>query len=157
MKGIWKIMLNEEKIRLMTKLAIYEQGEGRESIKSNKYYKKDYVGLKMINTAITITLAFMLCLVLWVIYKVDFFTKNIVSMNLFTLGKKILIIYVITFIIYMLISYVVYSIKYLKMQDMNVEYSENLKELYMVYKREEKSKSETKLGGTDSDDKTFGF
>ena len=78
-------------------------------------------------------------------------------MNLFTLGKKILIIYVITFIVYMLISYVVYSIKYLKMQDMNVEYSENLKELYMVYKREEKSKSETKLGGTDSDDKTFGF
>ena len=96
-------MLNEEKIRLMTKLAIYEQGEGKESIKSNKYYKKDYVGLKMINTAITITLAFMLCLVLWIIYKVDFFAKNIVSMNLFTRGKKILIIYVITFIIYMLI------------------------------------------------------
>ena len=83
-------MLNEEKIRLMTKLAIYEQGEGKESIKSNKYYKKDYVGLKMINTAITITLAFMLCLILWVIYKVDFFAKNIVSMNLFLVSLSCL-------------------------------------------------------------------
>lgn len=150
-------MLNEDKIRLMTKLAIYEQNDGKESIKSNKYYKKDYVGLKMINTAITITIAYIMCVVLWVIYKVDFFAEKIVSIDIFTLGKKILIIYVIIFIAYMLISYLVYSIKYLKMHDMNIEYSEDLKELYMIYKREEKSKSETKLGGMDSDDKTIGI
>lgn len=150
-------MLNEDKIRLMTKLAIYEQNDGKESIKSNKYYKKDYVGLKMINTAITITIAYIMCVVLWVIYKVDFFAEKIVSIDIFTLGKKILIIYVIIFIAYMLISYLVYSIKYLKMHDMNIEYSEDLKELYMIYKREEKSKSETKLGGMNSDDKTFGI
>ena len=36
-------MLNEDKIKLMTKLALYEQGKGKESIKSNKYYKKDYI------------------------------------------------------------------------------------------------------------------
>lgn len=156
LKGI-KIMLNEDKIRLMTKLAIYEKGDGREAIKSNKYYKKDYVGIMMINTAITVTIAFILGLVLWIIYKVDFFVEKIVSINLFTLGKKILVIYIIFFIVYMLVSYVVYSIKYLKMQDMNTEYTEDLKELYMIYKREEKNKSENKLGGIDSDDETFSF
>lgn len=150
-------MLNEDKIRIMTKLAIYEQGKGKESIKNNKYYKKDYVGIMMINTALTITMAFLLGLFLWIIYKVDFFVEKIVSINLLNIGIKILVIYGIIFITYMLISYVVYSIKYLKMQDMNTKYSEELKDLYMIYKREEKNKSEIKLGGIDSDDETFSF
>lgn len=151
-------MLNEDKIRLMTKLALYEQGEGKKSIKSNKYYKKDYVGVMMINTAVTITLAYIMCLALWVFYKVDYFAEEIVNIDLLNLGKKILVIYIIVFIIYMLISYAVYSIKFLKMQDMNKEYSEDLKELYLVYKKEEKSKSENrKLGGFNPDDEDFDF
>lgn len=151
-------MLNEDKIRLMTKLALYEQGEGKKSLKNNKYYKKDYVGVMMINTAITITLAYFMCLAIWIIYKVDYFAEEIVNMDLLTLGKKILVIYIIVFIVYMLISYAVYSMKYLKMQDMNKEYSEDLKELYLVYKKEEKYKNENKkIGGFNSDDEDFDF
>lgn len=151
-------MLNEDKIRVMTKLAIYEQGKGKKVINNNKYYKKDYVGVKMLNTAITITMAYMICLALWVMYKIDYFVEEIVNIDLFNLGKKVLVIYVIVFILYMLISYAVYSMKYLKMQDMNKEYSENLKELYLIYKKEERSKNDNnKLGGFNPDDEDFDF
>lgn len=150
-------MLNEDKIALMTKLALYEQGEGKEAIESNKYNKKDYVSLKMINTAITISVAYLMIVALWVLHKIDYFVKELVNVNLVNIGIKLLVLYVIVFIIYMLISYVVYSMKYIKMQEMNKKYSDGLKELYLMYKREEKYKSETKLGGIDSDDETFDY
>lgn len=150
-------MLNEEKIGLMTKLALYEQGEGKEAIESNKYSKKNYVSLKMINTAITITVAYFLIVALWILSKIDYFVEELVNIDLFNIGIMLLVMYVIVFILYMLISYVIYSVKYMKMQEMNKKYAERLKELYLMYKREEKYKSETKLGGIDSDDETFNY
>ncbi|MBQ3584562.1 MAG: hypothetical protein IJA27_07600 [Lachnospiraceae bacterium] len=150
-------MLNEEKIGLMTKLALYEQGEGKEAIKSNKYNKKDYVSLKMINTAITITFAYFLVIAIWVLYKINYFMEELVNIDLANIGIKILVLYIIVFIVYMLISYVIYSIRFIQMQEQNKRYSEGLKELYLMYKKEEKYKSEMKLGGIDSDDETFDF
>ena len=47
--------------------------------------------------------------------------------------------------------------RYIRMQEMNRKYSEQLKELYMMYKREEKVKSEMKIGGEESDDGTFEY
>lgn len=40
-------MLNEERIRLMTKLARYEQKEGRRNLKISRYYRRDYLGIKL--------------------------------------------------------------------------------------------------------------
>ena len=41
-------MLNEEKIKIMNKLAMYEQGEGKKSLPVSKYYRSDYIELAMI-------------------------------------------------------------------------------------------------------------
>lgn len=150
-------MLNEEKIGLMTKLALYEQGEGKEAIESSKYNKKDYVSLKMINTAITITIAYIMIVALWILREIEYVVDELVNINLVNIGIMLLVLYLIVFIIYMLVSYVIYSMKYIKMQEMNKKYSDGLKELYLMYKREEKYKSETKLGGIDSDDETFNY
>ena len=35
-------MLNEERVRLETRLAIFEQYEGKEKLKASSYYKGDY-------------------------------------------------------------------------------------------------------------------
>ena len=150
-------MLNENRIGLMTRLAMYEQGEGKEAIKSNKYTKSDYVSLKMINTAITVTIAYFMIVALWVIYKIDEYVADLVNLDYLNIGIKLLVLYVIVIIFYMFVSYMVYSLKYIRMQEMNKKYSDNLKELYLLYKKEEKYKSENKLGGIDSDDNPFEF
>ena len=36
-------MLNENKIKMMTKMAIYEKNEGRQMIKNSRYFKGDSV------------------------------------------------------------------------------------------------------------------
>ena len=40
-------MLKKEKIRLMTKLARYESGEGKEELRIARYYRSDYIGLAL--------------------------------------------------------------------------------------------------------------
>ena len=42
-------MVNMRKVRLMTKLAIYEKKEGKEDIKLGKYFRRDYVRLKILH------------------------------------------------------------------------------------------------------------
>ena len=145
-------MLNEEKVKIMTKLAIYEKNEGKDAIKNNKYYKSDYVSIMLINTIITITFAYILGLVIVAIYKMDYFLENLVKINLMNLGMKVLAIYLIILIIYIVIAYIIYSMKYLKIIELNKKYSEDLKELYLVYKKEEKMKSEAKAGGFEIND-----
>ena len=45
-------MLNEEKIRIMTRAAIYEQGKGEEDIKITSYSRSDYIRYNMLKTLI---------------------------------------------------------------------------------------------------------
>lgn len=41
-------MLNKEKVRLMTKLARYEQKEEKRYLKISKYYRSDYIGIALL-------------------------------------------------------------------------------------------------------------
>ena len=119
-------MLNEEKIRLMTKLALYEEKNGKKALSANKYFRNDYISINMINTVLTVSFAYLLGLVLWVVYKVDYFMREITNIDLIALGKQVLIIYVIVLIIFLFISYVVYSVRYRNMKTENRVYADNL-------------------------------
>ena len=39
-------MLNEDRIILMTKLASYENGEGRKNVAIGNYFRSDYIGIQ---------------------------------------------------------------------------------------------------------------
>ena len=58
-------MLNEEKIRLMTGIAMFEKKMMKESIPANRYFKSDYVGSHLIRSFIAYSLTVCLCLMLW--------------------------------------------------------------------------------------------
>ena len=46
-------MLNNEKIILMTKLSLYEQKNQKKEIKTSKYFRGDYMSLKMLKSFFT--------------------------------------------------------------------------------------------------------
>lgn len=144
-------MISEEKVKIMTRLALYEKKES-EAIKSSKYIKEDYVGLKMINTGILITLCYIAVLIMIVICRVDYFMNHITEMDIWGLGRKVVIVYVACLLIYMLLAYIVYSVKYVYMEKCNKEYLDNLKRLIKLYKKEQKEKNEIMSGGAESDD-----
>ena len=49
-------MLNNRKVRLMTKLAIYEKEDGKEDIRLGRYYRGDYVRYQLLKTIVAVLL-----------------------------------------------------------------------------------------------------
>ena len=66
-------MLNNEKISIMTKLALYEQKNAKSEIKYSKYYRSDYLAIKMIKSFVAVTIAYALMLALWLMFSADAF------------------------------------------------------------------------------------
>ena len=105
-------MLNNRKVRLMTKLAIYEKKDGKEDIKLAKYYKSDYARLQMLKTAVAVTIAFLCLVAVGVIYKMEFILNNALDIDYAMLGRKVLGIYLGVLSIYMILTALGYSMKY---------------------------------------------
>lgn len=133
-------MINQEKVALMTKLAAYEQGLGKETIPQSKYYREDYVSLKMINTAILVTVAYLMVLAMVVFVNVEKMMTQIANMDFLKLGKTVITYYVIIFVVYMAIAFIVYSIKFRKVRKSLNGYNADLKKLYALYKEEKVEK-----------------
>ena len=45
-------MLSEERIILMTRMASYERGEGRENVKIGNYFRADYIALHVLKAVV---------------------------------------------------------------------------------------------------------
>lgn len=130
-------MLNEEKIALMTKLAAYEEREGKKYIPLSKYRREDYVGLKMINTALVVTLSYILILAVVIMVNIEQLMVDVTTMDYVQVGKDLLTWYVVVMVFYMVVSYIVYTVKFRKVRSSLNEYNSDLKKLYMMYKEEE--------------------
>ena len=61
-------MLNEERIKLMTKMAAYEADEGKKNVAIGNYFRGDYIGLQVIKSIISATIAFVIVFGLFVFY-----------------------------------------------------------------------------------------
>lgn len=139
-------MLNEDRIRLMTKMAAFEKKDASKSISVYNYYKTDYISYNILKSVISATIAYILCLVLWALYKVDFFVKNINKIDLLAMGEDILKGYAVFMIAYIIISYIVFAHKYLRAKNNIKTYYGHLKRLGKLYEKEEKRLGNNTLG-----------
>ncbi len=135
-----KAMLNEEKVKLMTKLAIYEKREGKVDYKMSKYYRTDYIGLNIINSAIVATLIYMGVLGCLLLDNIEKLITGINNMDLLAVGKDILVWYLVVLIGYVFLSVVVYNVKYYLAKKKLEKYDQNLRKLYNLCKEERKKK-----------------
>ena len=55
-------MLDQRKIELMTRLAFYEQTEGKKDFKVSEFYRKDYTSLHTICSVLWVTVGY-LCVI----------------------------------------------------------------------------------------------
>jgi hypothetical protein len=151
-------MLNEDRIKLMTKMAAYEAREGKKEIPISKYYRIDYVSFHMFKTAIGTTVAFCLIVALWFFYKAEYFLGNIHKMDLFLLGKSVFKYYIICMLVYLITAYFVYMIKYNNAKRGVKKYYGQLKRLSMLYEKEGiKNDTKKSLGGKADHDHITGI
>ena len=105
-------MVDQERARLMIRLARYENGEGVEDFRIRKYYRSDYTALQLIKTWILTTLGYGLLLGLIIAGNVEFLLDNIDSMNLRVLFSWILIGYIVLIGAYFAAVYISSVIRY---------------------------------------------
>ncbi|BCJ96287.1 hypothetical protein acsn021_38560 [Anaerocolumna cellulosilytica] len=129
-------MLNDRKIRLMTKLALYEQKEGKEDIKMAKYFKTDYVRLQVLKTVISVTFGYALILLMIGLYHAEYIISKVVTFNFVRLGQYILGFYIIIMAIYITGAIIGYSLKYNNSRKYLSKYYKSLKRLSNIYRED---------------------
>ena len=70
-------MLNESKVKLMTRMAMYESKQGEEDFKISSYYKKDYRSFHTIATSICVTVGYAVAVGIGVIAFLDELMGNL--------------------------------------------------------------------------------
>lgn len=132
-------MLNNRKIRLMTKLAAYENKEGKEDIRLSKYYKTDYVRLQVLKSIAATTFGYLLLLLMICIYKSEYLIQNAVSLDYRSIGMTILGYFIVIQTISIIGTMIGYSIKYDRSRKKLSKYFNLLKRLRIIYKEEDGS------------------
>ena len=128
-------MLSEEKIKIMTNLAMFEKNEGNRIFPVNRYFKSDYISSKLLRSFFSYTLSFLLGIVLWVLCDIE-------------LGMKVGAIYLAGLVVYLIISLCIYARRYdYASRGMKV-YMAKLKRLDKRYEGNSRPGTRTKGGRT---------
>lgn len=131
-------MLNQERIKRMTKLASYESGEGKTYLPISKYYRSDYIGLALIKNFFLITLAFAIIFAVIMGYNSEYLLDNVNKIDIGPLIVKLVIGYIVLLIFYSFVTYIFHSVKYKKAKKSVQIYYKQLNKLNLMYERDER-------------------
>ena len=131
-------MLNEEKVKIMNKLAMYEEHEGKKYLPVSRYYRSDYIGLALIKNFFLVSIGYVLALGAAVAYFGDYLMENIHRMDLFRTAEYLIAGYAIVLVAYSLLTYIVYTVKYHMAKKSVRQYYQDLTALEKIYNREER-------------------
>ncbi len=126
-------MVNEEKTRIMIKIAQYESQLGAKVINEGGYYKKDYVRMHTLSVVLNISIAYILVLALIALYNMDYIFLNFVTINYSKLFIEIFMPYISIIIICMLVSNIYFIGRYKSRREEIKKYYTELKRLEQYY------------------------
>ena len=134
MKEMGNTMVNEDKIKLMTKLATYEKREGKNELPIMQYFQGDYIIYNTMKTVISTTIAYIMIVGMICLVKGQYLMENIHKMSLEDLAGRVIFGYIITEAFYITVALIVYIRKYHRAQTGVKEYFHWLKQLKVFYK-----------------------
>lgn len=133
MEGHGFFMLNKERVILMTKMASYEETEGKKNRSVISYFRGDYIWFQVLKSVVCGTIAFGVIFGMYVFYDFEVFMLDIYKMDLMEFGKSILMKYLFVIGIYSIISYAIYAYRYAKAKKGMKLYLNNLRRLAAMY------------------------
>ena len=61
-------MINEQRVKLMTRMAAYEQDEYKKNIKITGFFRSDYIGFQLLKSIVANTIAFAILFCLYILH-----------------------------------------------------------------------------------------
>lgn len=133
-------MVNEEKVKQLYKVALYEKREEKLHKQTGKYYRSDYIGKEILKSIFTGSLAYLFILILFMINKWESFLEVVNQVDITGWIIPIVGVYVGYMLVYLVLTYVIYKNRYENSRKHLDEYEEELRILHNMYEREEKLK-----------------
>ncbi len=125
-------MLDQEKVKLMTKLAIYEKNIGKEDLKKMEFFKSDFISFNNFKMQFSVTLALIFFFSIEFSKIVMDHIANITEFDFVGLGIKYLTIWVVFMAVYTIISTINNRIEFSKSKSRIDEYEKMLKNLEKI-------------------------
>ncbi len=131
-------MINKDRVRTMTRLAIYEEGQGVEDDKMNGYFKNDYIVGHMVGSFVSGTIACLLIVFLYCCYHYDTLMIDLFENAYGGLLSTVLTLYAAFMIFFLAVSFFVYRWRYNATRGRLDRYRRRLVHLKDSYEKEDK-------------------
>ncbi len=130
-------MLNEERVKHMVKLSLYDEKKGPKELKVSSYFKKDYVSFNVICSAIWMTFAYgILVLLLGLTYMEPL--MRILTFKIIIFGiVGIVALYIVLLIVCISVTRWFYKKKHKEAHYSVKEFRKELYKLEKMYERED--------------------
>ncbi len=126
-------MLDESRIKLMTRMASYEDTEGKKMIPITRYFRSDYVGFNILKTIAGVTIAFLIVIGVYVFCNADMLLSEFYKMDLKEVARKLLSAYTVIAGIYVFIAFLLYTYRYNVAKKSVRSYNNALRRLSAMY------------------------
>ena len=131
-------MINRDRVRTMTRLAIYEEGQGVADDKMNGYFKNDYIVGHMVGSFVSGTIACLLIVFLYCCYHYDELLIMLFENQLQGLIRTVLTLYAAFMVFFLAVTFFVYRWRYNATRGRLDRYSRRLELLKESYEKEDK-------------------
>lgn len=129
-------MLNEEKIRLMTRLEVYEDGLGVGDERTAGYFRNDYILSGMVGSFVAGTIAWGICAAVYCGYFFEQIFYSVYENTLDTYLHLALRTYFIFIILFLLITFLIYYRRSAAFTTRRRMYGRDLEELMEICDQE---------------------
>lgn len=127
-------MLNQDKVKYMTKAAAYEDGPEKKNIGISHFYRADYLGLQMVKAAVAYTVAFVILVVLWAMGRLEELMLLVSRADYMeSLIKILILLYVSGMIVYEGIIYAYFSDRFRRAKNSVKGFYRHLKKIDKIY------------------------
>jgi type III secretory pathway component EscU len=131
-------MIDEERVKELYHLAVYDKNREEECRPSGKYFIWDYVGKECIKSFFSGSLAFILLVIFAALASLSEITTFLNNVNLVALAVRVLILYVVFMAIYLMATILIYCIRYVYRRKELRGYMNHLRRVRKMYRDEGK-------------------
>lgn len=134
-------MIQEERLKPMIKMAMFDKNEGKVCRSMIQYARTDYISAQLLKSFLSGSIAFVIACVLYIIYDMEKFMQQINGAYMIDLLTEIGMLYVVFLAVYLMATYIVYYLRYVSGRKKIKKYYKSLKEINKIYEREEHLKN----------------
>ena len=139
-------MIDQDKLKTMTQLALYEKKKGRQDFKMNSYDRDDYIRFEGLKTAILVSIAFIAVLGIVAVWNLNEIMAHFDELNYGLLLGVVCGSFLLVLVLYMILSYRKCKEDYNNMVPRIRRYQRGLKRMKQFYMIEDKQQRDFEKG-----------